>query len=206
MAKTPEGAPPPPPSARPPPPSASPPQLGTTSSNNSNNSNNDSSTTTTIVIEGETRKLCVGSRFGSTWKKRYVRVTEPSRGVLRLDYAPKQEHFEHETASKIKQVTLSHPGFKELTDQVSKHHAHLKEGDDYCLEFHVHDGHERKGHGRALVFRFDNDSDMRQWEAAIVGRFTHARNAARHESGGVEVDHNNGYDEEDDDEYDQEVR
>ena len=202
MAKTlppPSEAPPPPPSARPPPPSASPPQLGTTSSNNSSSSND-----TTTVIEGETRKLCCGTRFGNTWKKRYVRVTEPSRGLLRLEYAPKLEHFEHENLSKIKQVTLAHPGFIEFTENTSKHHANLKEGDDHCLEFHVHDGHERKGHGRALVFRFDSDEVMQQWEAAIVGRFTQASGVARHESGGVEVDHNNGY--EDDDEYDQEVR
>ena len=142
----------PPGSRPPPPPGSNPPTIGGN----------------IVVVEGTVRKLCINT-FGNKWQSRYVRVVEPTKGTLSLEYSKKKKDFD-KASKKIKKATLAHPGFKEMSDAASKHHAKLKEDDNHCLEFHVQN---RGGHGRALVLRYDDDEVMKRWENEIHKRFNY---------------------------------
>ena len=157
----------------------------------------------TIVVKASLRKLCVNT-FGNKWQSRYVRIVEPSKGKLLVEYSKKEKDFD-KASQKIKRFDLAHPGFKEMSEQASKHHTKLPEDDNHCLEFHVQG--ERDGHGRALVFRFDDERGMKEWEKQIHGRFGYVfpincptqppppGGDGDFGLGGVEVDHNE-YDDE----------
>jgi tetratricopeptide (TPR) repeat protein len=116
------------------------------------------------------RKLCTGRTFGSKWQQRSVRVVEPSQGILVLQYSKNDKDFDKARSNKIKQHNLAHPGFKELTEDALLHTNNLSEDANFCLEFHMEDGN-RKGHGRALVLRFDTQDQMEHWENSIRARF-----------------------------------